>query len=129
MLIKTKNKWDASEAFINTWLKDQRKYCNHCGQDYDLLFFPCCENPQVGRNIDHTRGLLKQNRELQKTRLNEYASTENKSIRWGLSLPPKLYMDLDRYFKKLYNEKLFEDNGEMRQFMKRFKNFSIPERV
>jgi hypothetical protein len=131
MLIKTTDKWTAVQAFINTWLKDQTLYCNHCGMLFDKNFFPCCENPQVGSNIDHTMGLIKQNKEMSKMRLNEFASTKKKTMRWGVSIPPKLLHDLEKYLKSTSgdDEKLFNNNKELHQFMRRFPVFKIPEKV
>jgi hypothetical protein len=125
MLVKTNNKWDAVRAFINTWLKDQTFYCNNCGENWNPLTFPCCENPQIGRNIDHTKGVIKQNKMWRQTRKNKHASTDDKSIRWGISMPPRLLYDLERYFKTQYNEKLFNNNKELYKFMKEFPEFCV----
>ena len=129
MLIKTTDKWTAVEAFINTWLKDQTLYCNYCGELFDERFFPCCENPQVGRNIDHTMGLIRQNKEMKKIRDNEFASTKKKTLRWGISIPPKLLHDLEKYVKSNGDTKLFNNTREFHQFMRRFPAFRIPEKV
>lgn len=129
MLIKTKDKWVVVKAFITTWLKDQQLYCNYCGSFFDKNFFPCCENPQVGRNIDHTMGLIKQNKEMTKSRLNEFGSTKKKTLRWGVSIPPKLLHDLEKYLKTLGEKKLFNNNREFHQFMRKFPAFRIPDKV
>lgn len=128
-IVSTNNKWEALQAFINMWLQDKRYYCNHCGKDLIEGVPECCENPQVGRNLDHTRGLIKQNKEMQTTRKNTLASTADKSMRWGVSMPPKLYMDANNYFRKMYKEKLFQDKKELREFMKQFPQFCIPEDI
>lgn len=127
--IKTKNKWEAAQAFIATWLKDEMYYCNNCDADYDPYLFPCCENPQVGRNLDHMYGLIKQNKEMQKTRINEYASTKKKQLRWGISIPPRLFFALEAYFRKTADQKLFENTKELHSFMRKFKQFTIPEKI
>jgi hypothetical protein len=130
MIRTTNNKWLALKAFINgIWLKDQNYYCNYCGRDYVKGEPSCCENPQIGRNIDHCRGLIKQNKEIQNSRLRETASNETKTMRWGISIPPRLYHDAEQYFKKQHNEKLFNDNKELRAFMKEFKCFTIPSKI
>lgn len=124
MLIKTPNKELAFRAVINTWLKDKAMYCNNCGTDFVNDPF-CCEDPQIGRNIDHCKGVINQNRELAKTRLNDFGSNEDKNIRWGLSLPPGLYNVLDN-FKKMHNQPgIFKEEGEIVWFMKKFPEFKV----
>jgi len=91
--------------------------------------FPCCENPQVGRHIDHLRGVIKENRMIRETRKNKFASTEDKSIRWGISLPPKFFKDLCDAFEKTYGEKLLRDNNDLHEFMKEFPPFCVCEEV
>ena len=127
--VNTYDRWEAAHAFINTWLKDQSKYCNNCGADYfpDLPY--CCEKPQVGRNVDHTVGLIKQNAELRKMSRNVHASNETKTMRWGVSLPPRLFQALNSYFQQHLGHKLFAEKKDLREFAKRFKAFSIPERI
>lgn len=130
MFVKTTDKWTLAKAFINTWLRDQTWYCNNCDMDYNPLNFPCCEKPQVGRNIDHLKGMIKENKIIQQTRKNEFASTDNKTLRWGISLPPRLYYALDKYFRSLTEgEKLFKDNQDLHEFMKEFPQFCIPEKI
>ena len=161
-ILQTTDKWTATKAFINVWLKDPRLYCNYCGQDYHSCceaprpvlikrtkddgsekqeavilhckncgseVWQCCENPQIGNNKDHTYALIQQNKKITQTRQNELASNKDKSMRLGLSLPPRLYQDLDSYFKKTYDEKLFNTPKEMREFMKRFPAFRIAEKI
>lgn len=134
MLIISTNKTDAIKAFINTWLKDPRWYCNNCGKNYGYSQkpkppFTCCEEPQIGRNIDHTRGVIKQNKELRESRKNDYASNDARSMRMGVSLPPALLRDLERYFLNNYNVSLFENKGELHSFMRAFPMFCIARRV
>jgi len=129
---KTSNKMKAIRAFINTWLKDVTWYCNHCGQNFDAKLFEhesCCDNPQIGRNRDHTMGLVNQNKRLQEDRLNDFASNETKTMRWGISIPPRLMSDLERYFKVNYEEKLFNNIGELRQFMQEFPQFRVAKKI
>ena len=109
MLIRSNNKMDCIRAFINLWLKDPTWYCNCCGRKYGAEQpkppFTCCEEPQVGRNVDHTRGVIKQNEETRKTRKNVYGATDKMNMRMGVSMPPALLSDLEKYFRTHYDEK------------------------
>lgn len=130
MFVKTKDKWTLIKAFINTWLKDDTKYCNWCGQVYTKYDFPCCENPQLGTNFDHTQALIAQNKDTKKERKNKFASGEGKNMRYCLSLPPKLVKDLTLYLKnECDGEKLFNDKKDVHKFMKKFPMFCIPRKV
>lgn len=126
----------AIRAFINTWLKDKSVYCNYCGlpfnpkdQNEHGQWNPCCENPQIGRNVDHTMGIIKQNRAIRETRKNDFAQTDSKAMRMGISLPPMLLKDLENYFKKNYDQKLFVDNKELHKFMREFPDFTTCRRI
>lgn len=128
MLIKTPDKQKAFEAVINMWLKDKTMYCNNCGTPFiDHPF--CCEDPQIGRNIDHCKGVINQNKELMKTRLNDFASNKDKTMRWGLSIPPGLHTLLDQYKKMHGLPGLFKEEGEIAWFMKKFPAFNTCKRV
>jgi len=129
MLIKTGTKWKAARAFLNLWLKDKSLYCNWCGKTYNEKEFPCCEQPQVGSNLDHTRGIIRQNQAFRNSRNNDTATTKDKSLRWGVSMPPALMTALEKYFMKEYNEKLFKNVEELHQFMREFPVFRIPKKV
>lgn len=129
MLIKTNDKWEALKAFINTWLKDKTLYCNYCNQDYKPELGPCCDSPQIGTNISVTSALIKQNREHTKSRMNEFASSKDKTMRWGVSIPVRLYHDANNYFKMHGEKGLFNDNNDLRKFMKKFRAFRIAEKV
>ena len=127
---------DAARAFINTWLKDKRFYCNYCGKgfkphnkDEKGYWIPCCDNPQIGRNKDHTQGVINQNRGIRETRKNDFAAFDDDSMRMGLSMPPSLLRDLESYFAESYKEKLFVDNSEMHKFMKEFPEFTTCRRI
>ena len=119
--IKLTKKEDAIRAVINTWLKDQTLYCNNCNTDsrYFLADESCCENPQIGRNIDHMMGGIKQNKIIKETALNEYGSTDDKTMRYAVSMPPRLLMTLEQYFET-HNDKLFNNQKELHNFMKAF---------
>lgn len=119
--VKLTNKIDASRAVINTWLKDPSLYCNNCDLDskYFLATESCCENPQIGRNIDHMMGGIRQNKVLREIAENDYGSTKDKSLRFAVSMPPRLLRVLEDYFAK-HGEKLFTDKKELHEFMKAF---------
>lgn len=133
MLIKTPDKAKAFTAVINIWLKDKTIYCNECGKTYTSYVNECvdpmCGGFQIGTNFDHCRGVIKQNKELAKTRLNDFGSNHDKNIRWGLSLPPSLFNVLDN-FKKVHNQPgLFKEDGEIVWFMKKFPQFRVCTRT
>lgn len=136
MLVKTTDKMEAVEAFMNTWLKDKTKYCNYCGLSFNPKdtdeqgkWVPCCEKPEIGTNWDVTKRIIDENKEIRKTRLNKFASNEKKNFRMKTRIPPKLYQDLKHYFEKQYNEKIFKDKKEMNRFARKFKVFTIPEKI
>ena len=129
MFVKTTDKWTAIHAFINTWLRDETKYCNNCGQDFILDGNVCCENPQYGTNAEYMHALLKQNKLRQETRKNEYASDDKKTLRLGVSILPRLLEDLEEYCATTIKEKLWKDNKELNAFMRRFPMFTIPEKI
>ena len=126
----TGNKWEAARNFINLWLTDQTVYCNNCGSDFDANYWkyePCCDNPQLGRNFDHTYGLFKQNKLRRESLKNLYGSTDGKDMRHCLSLPPRLLSSLEGFFKG-YGEKLFNNDKELQEFMNKFPQFRVPEK-
>lgn len=130
MLIKTNNKWEALHAFINTWLKDPTVYCNVCNADYKPHLGPCCDSPELGTNLDITRAVVTQNREYTKSRMNSYAANKDNTMRWGISMPPRLYQSANMYFKNHgYPKGLFGDNKDLKAFMKKFRAFRIAEKV
>lgn len=130
MLIKINNKWEAVHAVINTWLKDRRVYCNGCGLTYCPEAGACCEDPQLGTNMDFCRGVIVQNKVSKQTRANDYASNKSKTMRWGVSLPPDLMRTLDNYMKAHGHKKgLFEEVSDLTKFMKKFPQFAIPTKV
>ena len=99
--------------------------CKHCGAE----IWQCCENPQIGNNKDHTYALIKQNKEMLKIADNEFSSNQTKTMRLGVSMPPRLFSDLGLYFQKMYNEKLFDEKKDLRAFMKRFPAFRVAEKI
>lgn len=119
----------AARHILNLLLKSDRKYCNDCGKEYDKENFPCCDNPQVGRHLDHVKGIIKQNAELRKERANDFASNKEKTLRWGISLPPYLFREWEEVFQRTQGEKLFRTDKnykkDFKQFIKEFKQFAI----
>lgn len=129
MITTTNNKIQFIKALIGEWLKDQTIYCNNCGLPALTLHDRCCENPQIGKNIDHCRAVIKQNDIARRNLRNDLGATDNLTIRRGVSLPPKLSQFLNTIFRDKYNEKLFNDNKEFYAFMRSFPQFRIPKRV
>jgi len=125
MLIKTTDKWLAANALINTWLKDKTIYCGNCDADYDEKFFPCCDEPILETNYEHTKAIVEAIKDQKKELLNDYASNKKKTFRSTVKLPRRLYGVLDRYYKN-HGTKLFENDFEMRQFARKFKQFKVP---
>ena len=128
MLIKSSNKKEAYTAVINELLKDNRAYCNYCGKSWDGTPNPGCEDPQVGTNADVLSAVITQNISIRDSRNNDYASTKNKSLRWGLSIPGFVYEALHHY-EKSHNRKFLGSNDDINWFMKNFPQFSIPRRA
>lgn len=111
-------------------LKDRRVYCNNCGARHEsrTLIHPCCESPQVGDNIDHTKAVIKQNRIIRDSRKNDYASNDAKTLRWGISMPRWMYLALDEYERK-HERRLFNTDADITWFAKNFPQFSIPQKI
>jgi hypothetical protein len=129
--IKTTSKVIAIKAFLNEWLKDPTFYCGNCLTKFNPNFHvieSCCETPAFGRNIDHTRLVIKDNLRMKKDLLNETGATSKGVMRLGVNIPPQLYYDLERYFKA-HGEKFLADNKELREFMKAFPMFCIPNKI
>lgn len=128
MLIKSTNKREAYQALINTILKDNRKYCNTCGRDYDPnLTAPCCEEPQIGTNADFTAICIREVKDIKENLKNDYASFSDKSMRWGLKMPPCIYEGLSEYERK-HNRKFIGDDKDIVWFGKNFPQFAIPKK-
>jgi hypothetical protein len=131
MLIRTTDRKEAYKALINTGLKDTQAYCNNCGKKHPekLRIIPCCEDPQVGDNADHTRAVVKQNEFIRETRKNEFASDGGRNFRWGLSLPAWMYQALDTYESQHGDGRRFlKTRDDMIWFAKNFPQFAIPAR-
>lgn len=129
------DKWEDARNIINDWLKLPEKYCNNCGFPYIKGMEACCNSPQIGDNLQHTYSLINQIKNIKATLLTQTAATSGGTMRWGVSLPPRLYHYLNKYFQAKLGEKLFADKKndkgikQMRQFAKKFPQFTIPERI
>lgn len=128
-LTTTNDKWTAVRALINTLLKDKTIYCNTCGQDYSALTHPCCNEPHMGTNEQFVKLIIEQNKLIKSSRKNDLAQTDDKSMRWGLSMPPRFLQMLENAYRVTYGGKLFEDNKDLHAFMREFKPFTICEKI
>lgn len=128
-VVTTRDKEAALRAIITVWLKDQRIYCNNCQATFFPDIPPCCENPQIGKNIDHTMGLLKQNKAMRGLQKSVTGANESNTMRWGVSLPPDLYTTLNKYLQSCGEKGLFVDKKDLRWFMKKFPEFTIPQKI
>lgn len=126
---KTSNKWVATRAFINNWLKEPGRYCNTCGMIYLADKEPCCNRPHIGTNLTHMKGLLSQNKEMKKNCAKDTGANKSNTFRLGVSILPKLLEDLEDYFETNYKEKLWNDDRELKSFMRNFPEFCIARKV
>lgn len=68
---------------------------------------------------------LWENQQIRRTRKDQYASLRtNSGMRWGASIPPGLYFKLQELEPMLFAEKKL-----FRKFMKRYRGFTIPEKI
>ncbi len=119
-----KGKYAEIRKFINSWLMDSAVYCNNCGMPYFSSEI-CCDNPQIGKNLDHCWAVIINNKARRTIRENEFASNPQKTMRLGLSMPEKLIRDLEAFCQKTMGEKLFVDNKDLHRFMRAFPQFVI----
>lgn len=130
MLLQKGNREDAILALINTWLKDPTLHCGWCGETYNPLNPPCCEQPFIANNVQILKQFHKELRMDRELSANKYASTQGKNMRLALKFPPGLLTFLERSFLNLYNEKLFNEKYSVNWFAKKFyKYFAIPEEI
>lgn len=138
MLIKTDNNRKAAyDSVINLAFQDKTAYCNNCGwvhEDRLNIKYICCNEPHVGTNMDHAKAIIKQNKEIRASRMNQHASTESKDLRWGVSLPNWMYRMLDEYEKRQSSfeepgRRLFKDVTDINWFAKNYPQFAIPEKM
>jgi len=124
-----RGKYKEIRAFINQWLLDPTVYCNNCGFPFFIGEKACCENPQIGKNIQHCHALFLQIAAERKTNLNSYGSNASKTLRQGVSLPPDLLTKLEQFCMNKWGVKLFENTKDLRGFMKAFPQFTTCERI
>ena len=127
---------NAAKAFVNTWLKDKQHYCHNCDADFNPLdtnedghWNPCCEKPEVGTNWTHAYAVMKQNKARRKELKKITGANETDTMRYGISIPVRMYHDLNQYFLTNYKEKFLQEPSDLRDFMHTFKEFTIPEKV
>lgn len=124
-----KGKYAEIRKFINQWLLDPTLYCNSCGFPYFIGEKQCCDNPRIGRNIQHCQALLLQISAEKKCNLNEFGSNKDKTLRQAVSLPPDLMQKLEKFCQEKLGEKLFVNSKDLRGFMKAFPQFVTSERI
>lgn len=128
----TNIKETAIRAFITEWVKDSTPYCNNCGNIYvkapeGCVEEPCCEKMQIGTNLIFLHGLIKENKLIRESRRNQFASNKDKTMRWGISITPRLLHDLEEYSIRHLKEPLLKDKNEMDGFMRSFPQFRTCE--
>lgn len=119
----------ALRAFINEWLKEDTLYCNYCGNIFQEDGVACCDKPQIGTNAYLTSELIKENKRIRDTRLNDYASNKDMTMRLGISITPRLLHDLEEYSINTLKEPLWKDRAEMDDFMRSFPEFTVCRKV
>lgn len=130
----TTSKETAIKAFLAEWVKDETQYCNYCGTVYTkpaegIPDDPCCETPHIGTNLLFLYLLIQENKLIRESRANKFASNADKTMRWGLSMTPRLLHDLEEYSINTLKEPLFKDQREMNDFMRTFPEFRTCEVV
>ena len=115
--------------FINDWLMNPLVYCNYCGNAYFPKEKPCCERPEIGRNIDFCQVIIQQNKDTLLKNLNQYGATENLGMRMGLSMPIDLLKKLEYWHLKRFGHKLFDSKKNFRKFIKYFPMFAVCEKI
>lgn len=124
----------ALRNFINLWVKDEEKYCNHCGMIYapppeGIVYDACCEKPHIGTNLEFLYLLIQDNKQIRESRANQFASNPDKSIRMGISITPRLMHDLEEFSINTLKEPLWKDQAEMNDFMNSFPEFRVCQTV
>jgi hypothetical protein len=126
VLIKSSNRKEAYTAVLNQLLRDNRLYCNNCGEPWRNKV--CCEDPQIGTNADVAKAVAAQCKFQRENAQNAYACTKGKHIRFGISLPPFMYEALDNY-EKLHGRRLMRTKEDVYWLARNFPMFAIPERI
>lgn len=130
----TNCKETALRDFINVWVKDPEQYCNYCGTIYakppeGIIWEQCCERVHIGTNLLFLYMLIQENKVLRESRANKFASNEDKTMRWGLSITPRLLHDLEEYSINTLKEPLWKDQNEMNDFMRSFREFTVCQEI
>jgi len=117
-------------AMINECLRHDYISCAACGEliTNDRLDIPCCETPVWGTNKEHLRRFMIEKQEMTNSRLNQFGSNKNKTIRFGLSIPIFLYQFIQGALRQ-YGEEVIDDKYDITWWMKNFPMFCIPEKV
>lgn len=126
-IVKTTDRMVVIESIINNALKDRQKYCNCCDKDYDGTL--CCEDPQIGDNVDHVRALIIDNQIIRSR--NKYETgkgSEKGAMRLAFRLPPRIYHILSTYFKN-YGEKFPKDTPELYRLMRKFNKLCAVDKI
>jgi len=124
-----KGKYAEIRKYINRWLLDQKIYCGSCGFPYFPGEKACCNDPQIGKNIQHCLAVIQQNQKTKANNLNEFGSTKGKTWRHGVSMPIELMHELERFCQETMGQKLFVNKKDFRGFMKAFPQFTTCERI
>lgn len=124
----------ALRDFINVWVKDPEQYCNYCGTVYapppeGIVWDKCCDNPHIGTNLVFLYMLIQENKNIRESRARVTASNGDLTMRWGLSITPRLMHDLEEYSINTLKEPLWKDSSEMEDFMRSFPEFRVCEKV
>lgn len=129
MSCATGSREDAIHSLINVWLKDNTLSCGWCGEKF-LATEPCCEKPFIASNSEILRQFHKEIKERRDEQKNKYASNEDKNLRLTVSMPPSLFLFLEKAFERLYNEKLFSKEYDHNWFAKHFgKYFAVAQEI
>jgi hypothetical protein len=126
--VRTVTKWDKIREFVNLWLRDPQMYCGSCNMNYSTGV-RCCDNPQLGTNISFAKDIIDAVKDLRKQQKNVFGSNSKKTFRTVLKLPNRLFMDLDKFCKIQFGQKLFGSKIDHIQFAKKFPQFAVPERI
>ena len=120
MLIKTRDKWDAASDLLNLLLKDNSKYCNNCGNNWDKKRkTACCEKPEVGSHFTHLKCVVRQNKTRIKNNNDGLGRSKKKTMRSSMAMPPVLFNEWCMAFERLYKEKLLKTPEDLHTCMKR----------
>jgi len=123
MFVKTKDRKAAYDSVINLALKDPRFYCNNCQETYTGQ--KCCDEPAIGRNIDHCRAVIKECKELKNVAKKDTASFCSNAMRLGLKVPVFMYETLSHY-EESHGEVFLDKKSDTDWFAKNYPQFVVP---